>query len=111
MGYLLSKFQITFLVIYGTQPSEKAESDVTNHLIEQKLVACANIFSIKSTSWWQGAVAREDEFVSIVKTRNDLWGKVCEEVERVHPYEVPCIVKWEAEANTAYEKWIEESTV
>jgi len=32
-------------------------------------------------------------------------------VERIHPYEVPCIVKWEVEANVSYEKWIVDSTV
>jgi len=100
-----------FLVIYITHPSEKVATEVTNYLIERKLVACANIFPIKSAYWWKEKVAHEDEFVSIVKTRNDLWEKVCEEVERIHPYEVPCIVKWEVEANVAYEKWILESTM
>ena len=31
------------------------------------------------------------------------------EIERLHPYEVPCIMRFETRANAAYEQWIEES--
>lgn len=99
-----------FIVIYITNPSEKVANDIANHLIERKMVACANVFPIKSMYWWQGNIERDDEYVTILKTRPELWGKVKNEVENVHPYDTPCIMKWEVTANAAYENWIKEST-
>ncbi len=99
-----------FLAIYITHPTEKVAQDISNHLIEKKLVACANIFPIKSAYWWQGKTEQGDEFVSLVKTRPDLWKSVCAEVEQLHPYDTPCMMKWEVEANAKYEQWIFDST-
>ena len=32
------------------------------------------------------------------------------EIEKVHPYETPCIMKFNVEANEAYEEWIEKES-
>ena len=32
------------------------------------------------------------------------------EVKNIHSYDIPCIIKIKAEANSAYRQWIEEST-
>ncbi len=73
------------------------------------MVACGNIFPMKSAYWWEGKIQSDDEYISIVKTTTAMWQRVKEEVEKIHPYDVPCIMKIEVEANEAYEKWIEES--
>ncbi|MBK6621902.1 MAG: divalent-cation tolerance protein CutA [Saprospirales bacterium] len=96
-----------FALIYITHPSEEKAREIGNHLVEKRLAACANIFPISSAYWWQGAIQQEGEWVSIVKTTLPLWEKLKEEVRKIHPYEVPCIVKVEAEANEEYYGWIE----
>lgn len=50
------------------------------------------------------------EVVSLFKTRKENWSLAKKEIERIHPYEVPCIIKLEAEANPEYEKWIKAET-
>jgi len=82
---------------------------VSNYLVEQKTAACANIFPIKSVYWWNQNIHSENEWVSIVKTIPENWNWLKKEVEKVHPYEVPCIMKFDVEANEAYENWIRES--
>ena len=52
----------------------------------------------------------EGEFVSIVKTRNEMVKDVEQRVLNIHPYEVPCIMAMEVTANQAYEDWIKEQT-
>ena len=79
---------------------------VASHLLEQKLIACANFFPIESACWWKGKIENSNEIVSIVKTKKENWEKVKEEVKKIHSYEIPCIMKFEVEANDDYENWI-----
>lgn len=98
-----------FIMVYITHATEKVALKVSNYLVEQKFAACANVFPIKSIYWWKAAIQAENEWVSIVKTIPENWISLKSEVEKIHPYEVPCIIKFEVEANEAYEKWIRES--
>ncbi len=100
---------MSFISIYITNKDEAAAQSIADHLIERKVVACANLFPIKSAYWWKGEIAKEEEWVALVKTVPEKWGHVCEIVENIHPYETPCIMKTEVEANLAYENWIRES--
>lgn len=97
-----------FIIVYITHANEAAAKKVANHLIEKKIVACSNIFPITSAYWWNGSINNDEEFVSIVKTKTEHWDLVKETVAEIHPYEVPCIMKIEAEANEAYARWIEK---
>ena len=107
--YICKKNRMSFIIIYITHENEAAAKSVVNQLVEEKLVACGNLFPIQSAYWWQGAIQHENEWVSIVKTVPELWEKVVSRVEDIHPYEVPCIMKLEAEANEKYEEWIQAS--
>ena len=97
---------MSFIIIYVTHPNEDSAAKLSNYLIENKFVACANIFPIKSAYWWKGNLESEDEYVSILKTIPENWESLKSKVEEIHPYEVPCIMKIEVEANEKYEEWI-----
>ena len=99
-----------FIAIYITNGSKEKAHAIAAHLLNQKLVACANIFSVNSAYWWQGKITNDDEWVAMVKTRKANWEKVKQEVTRVHEYDVPCIMKFEVEANESYEQWILKET-
>ena len=92
--------------MYITSGSKKEAEKIAEHLLEKRLVACANIFPIESMYWWEGKIEKAGEYVSIVKTMPELWERVKDEVKRIHSYEVPCIMKIEVEANKEYEEWI-----
>jgi len=100
-----------FAIIYITHANLEEARKVTSHLLEKKLIACANLFPIESSYWWQGQIANENEVVAIVKTRSQNWEKVKSEVKKIHPYKVPCIIKIEVEANEDYEAWIDSETM
>lgn len=102
---------MSFIIVYITHSSEENAQKIADQLLQKKLVACANIFPIKSMYWWNGNIENENEYVSIVKTKPELWEILQNEIKNIHPYDVPCIMKIEAEANEEYEKWIRESTV
>lgn len=99
-----------FLLFYVTYPDEATAQRISGELLDRKLIACANVFPMASAYWWQGAVQREGEWVSILKTRPDLELAVEQAVTQFHPYQVPCITRFEARANADYERWIFEIT-
>jgi periplasmic divalent cation tolerance protein len=96
------------IMVYITNPDRKTAEMVVSKLVDAKLAACGNIFPISSIYRWKG-VKKEEEFVSIVKTKAEMWRKLKQMVKDIHPYEVSCIIKIQCEANQEYEKWINES--
>jgi periplasmic divalent cation tolerance protein len=101
---------MSFLVFYVPCPDEAAAQRMAAHFVEKRLAACANIFPIQSLYEWEGAVQREGEWVAILKTSLALEKILEAEIEKTHPYDLPCILRFEVRANAAYERWVEEST-
>jgi periplasmic divalent cation tolerance protein len=97
---------MSFIAVYITHGNENEAKKVASHLLEKKLIACVNFFPIESSYWWKGEIENAHEIVSLVKTKKENWEKIKEEVEKTHPYETPCIMKFEVEANENYEKWL-----
>lgn len=100
---------MAFAILYVTHSNEKEAAHLTQQLLTKELIACANTFPMESAYWWQGAIQKTGELVSLYKTSLRMWEAVEAEIEAIHPYDVPCIMRLEVEANESYEKWIEES--
>lgn len=101
---------MSLLVFYITHPDKATAQRISDALLDRKLIACSNVFPMTSAYWWEAAVQREGEWVSILKTRPELELAVEQAITQLHPYQVPCIVRFEARANAAYERWIFEAT-
>src|SRR3989344_7857482 len=101
---------MSFIAVYITHANLKNAKNICDELLKKRLIACANYFPIKSSYRWKGKIENSDEIVSIVKTRKENWDKVKNEVEKIHPYEIPCIMKFIVEANEDYERWINGET-
>ena len=99
-----------FIIIYITHPNLKTAKKIVDCLMKKHLIACANFFPIQNSYWWNGKIENSKEVVSIVKTRKKNWGKVKKEVVKIHPYKIPCIMKFEVRANDDYESWINKET-
>lgn len=95
-----------FIPIYITHKNMGDAKKIALALLQKRLIACANFFQIESACRWKGKIENAREVVSIFKTKSANWEKVKAEVARMHPYELPCIMKIRAEANNGYEKWI-----
>jgi len=96
------------IILYVTHKDEKNARKIINHLMKKKLIACANIFPIKSVYEWEGKIVDEGEIVTLLKTSNKLYSTVEKEIKKIHPYKIPCIIKIDAKANNDYEKWIND---
>ncbi len=95
--------------IYMTAQSKQEAIKIAKHLLEKKLVACANIFDkMTSLYHWEGKLAEAQEAVLIAKTTDEKFAAVKKEIETIHSYTVPCIVKIPVLANEKFAKWVEE---
>jgi periplasmic divalent cation tolerance protein len=95
------------ILVYITNPDEETAKKVSKHLLEKKLIACSNIFPIKSMYWWEGKIEDDHEVIALIKTREENYVTIVQEVEKIHPYDTPCIIRIKAEANKSYQQWLE----
>lgn len=97
---------MNFIFVYITNPTKEEARKITKHLLEKRLIACANIFPINSLYWWEDKIADENEFVLIAKTSEDKFEKVKNEVEKIHSYTIPCIIKIPVSSNKKFFDWL-----
>lgn len=99
-------------LLYVTAPNVAEAERIGEALVQERLVACANILGpIASIYWWQGKVQRDAEAVLIAKTRADLVERVVARVKELHSYTVPCVVSLAIEqGNADFLSWIAAET-
>lgn len=98
--------------LYVTAPNADEARAIGETLVQERLVACANVLGpISSIYWWQGQVQHETEAVLIAKTRADLVERVVARVKALHSYTVPCVVSLPIDqGNPDFLRWIGAET-
>lgn len=99
------------ILIYMTTKDKKEAEYISKTLIEEKLVACANIIdNMTSLYKWKGELNREFECAVFLKTKEELFDSVRARICELHSYEVPCILKINlSDGHLPYLSWINES--
>jgi periplasmic divalent cation tolerance protein len=82
-----------YIIVLVTAASKQEAEKIANHLVNDKLIACANIVGpVKSLYRWSGNIEHSDEWLTIMKTRQNLFERLTEVVKTLHSYEVPEIL-------------------
>ena len=99
-----------YLVVLITTPTDKGK-ELADFIVENKLGACVNVVGeVSSVYWWKGNIERDKESLLVVKTSWERFGKLVDEVKKVHPYTVPEIIALPiVGGNEDYLKWIDDS--
>ena len=99
-------------LIYITAADAEEARKIGRLLVEERLVACANVLGrIDSIYRWEGAIQEDAEVALIAKTTASLVSRVVERVSAVHSYSCPCVVALPiADGNPAFLNWIAEET-
>ncbi len=79
---------------YITAPRETG-ADLADLLVEERLAACVNLVECRSTYRWDDAVHRDPESILLAKTTEDRFPDLVDRVEAEHPYDVPCIERFD----------------
>ena len=93
-------------------PDRDTARGISDALIASHLVACTNTFpEIESSYRWRGRIENEPEVPLVVKTREEFFPRVVEEVRKLHPYETPSIIGIPVEfVNEDYMEWVYAET-
>ena len=78
------------LLVFTTLPSADKAAEIAKVLVEEKLVACANLLpAVRSIYRWQGKLHDENEVLVLLKTRAENLERLKLRLLEVHPYELP----------------------
>ena len=77
-----------------TTVEHKADAEkIAKNLLEKRLTACAQIIGpMTSYFHWQGKLDSAQEYLCLIKSRDDLFQELEAAIINIHPYEVPEIV-------------------
>lgn len=92
--------------LYWTINSEDRAKALIEELLNEKLIACANILPGVSMYPWQGSIHREQEIFVLCKTSASRVAAAVAYVEKAHDYDVPCITSWFVNASLPYAGWV-----
>ncbi|OAG27881.1 divalent-cation tolerance protein CutA [Thermodesulfatator autotrophicus] len=100
------------MIFYVTCSDEAEARKIAKSLLEERLIACANIYTgISSLYWWEGKIQEDNEVVIILKTKEELTQKVIAKIKALHSYECPCILSFSVkEGYEPFLNWIKKET-
>jgi periplasmic divalent cation tolerance protein len=100
------------ILVMITAGSEEEGVRIAEALLEERLVACANLIGgIRSLYRWQGKVCDDSEILMLCKTVRRLFSRLSEKVKSIHSYEVPEIIALPLlEGWPPYLDWVEQET-
>jgi periplasmic divalent cation tolerance protein len=99
------------LIVFTAFADEASAARVARQLVEERLVACANLLpGARSIYRWKDAVQDEREVVVLMKTRKQDWTALLSRLHELHPYDTPeCIAVRIAAGAPRYMAWLDDA--
>lgn len=99
------------IMVYITASSKNEALKIARNLVDDKLLACANVIgNVTSIYRWDGNVNEDNECVIIGKTTEILFEPLVDTVKNLHSYDCPCIVSLNIENSPKdFLKWLANS--
>ena len=101
---------MNIVVLITTKDIAEAKT-ISDKLLEEKLIACANIVpGVSSFFWWESKIDQAQEVLMILKSKEKLLKKIIKTVKACHSYQVPEIIALLiVDGNPDYLRWIDDS--
>ena len=89
-------------------PDAECAHVIAEACVDERLAACANVLSpIASVFRWNGKLERAGEVPLFLKTRAELFDRVCERIKDIHPYDAPAISATELPyVDSGFAEWV-----
>ena len=99
----------SFLQVTTTTETRQQAHVIAQYLVEAKLAACVQITGpITSIYRWNDKVENTQEWLCLIKTREDFYDKVEAAIKSQHPYETPEIIAVPiVKGSKEYLNWLE----
>ncbi len=84
---------MSYNIVLMTASTKEEAVRIVHTLLEERLIACANIMDpVSSFFWWQGKIKEEKEVLVIMKSHETLFKKLSKRVMELHSYDTPEIL-------------------
>lgn len=95
-------------VVLVTAPSMEKGAELARTLVDESLIACANLVpGVRSIYRWKGELNDDTEVLVVMKTRADRFAAVEARIRSLHVYEVPEILQLDVKAgHQPYLDWV-----
>lgn len=102
-----------YIVLFVTASSLEEARKIGLTLVEEQVVACANIIpQLQSIFHWQGKICQEEEVLILLKTQNHLFDRIKQRIQELHSYQVPEIIALPIQQGLEpYLSWISTETL
>ena len=96
------------VAVLTTAPDAEVADALATRLVEERLVACANVVpGVTSVYRWDDLVRRDTEVMIVFKTTAPALGRVKARISELHPYDVPEVLVFEVvDGAASYLDWV-----
>ena len=101
-----------YIQLFTTTEKQEDAKKIAREVVGRRLAACVQIVGpIWSTYWWKEGIEEAQEWLCIMKSREDLYEKLEQTVRAIHPYEVPEILALPVvKGSPDYLRWIDKES-
>ncbi|HUF63432.1 MAG TPA: divalent-cation tolerance protein CutA [Verrucomicrobiales bacterium] len=101
----------SLILVLSTFPGAESAERVARILLEERLVACANLLpGLRSLYRWEGTLHDDPECLALFKSSAASGPALEQRLQELHPYDVPEIVILEAAGvSPGYLQWVLQS--
>ncbi len=100
-----------YIAVITTVDSRDAAERICRVLVEQRLVACAQISVIDSFYHWNSATQHDNEFRLLCKTTCARYADVEATINALHTYQLPAIFALPfSHIEPAFAQWVQQQT-
>lgn len=101
----------SYIMVIVTASSKQEAEKIAHQLLEEKMIACANIVGpVSSHFHWAGKIDKAEEYLMLMKSRAELFEALSAKVKALHSYEVPEIIALPVlKGSAAYLDWLSNS--
>ena len=84
---------MSYCVIYCTTATKEDAIAISKHLVKEKLIACCNILpNVTSVYEWKNEMCIDEEYLLMMKTKEELFPQIEQKIKKLHKYETPEII-------------------
>lgn len=99
------------ITIVTTLHKKEDAARIGKGLLQQRLIACYNLWPIESAYWWKGEILEEPETMMLLKTQSKHFDNIANYIKTESGYEVPDIFSLQPDqTHPAFDNWVETET-
>lgn len=99
-------------LLYATFANKEEALSIAHKLLNEKLIACANVMDGGTSVYrWEGEVQEASEVTMFAKTTEAQAEKAVARIKKLHSYELPCVLILPVESGMPeFMQWVKKET-